>query len=55
VPLTVTVEGERTASLYPLNPDGTRRPTTAEREEGGRRLFELGPEHQTLWYELVID
>ena len=47
VPLKVTAPAG--ATLHALNPDGTRRLAVP-----GQGAFELGPEHRTLWYELVM-
>lgn len=54
VDLTLTARAED-AKVYVLDPDGSRRDRLeASATGGGSAMFRLGPEHQTLWYELVL-
>jgi hypothetical protein len=55
VPVTLRVDARRPARLFPLNPDGTRGAgLNAMVSKDGVNTFAVGPEHRTLWYELVI-
>jgi hypothetical protein len=41
--------------LYPLEPDGSRKDAVGpDTGQDGETVFRVGPEHETLWYELVI-
>ncbi len=55
VPMRFGVRSSGSVAVYPLNPDGTRRdPLEVGRGEAGIAIVELGPEHRTLWYEVVV-
>jgi len=40
--------------FYPLDESGSRRAVVACRQQDGKALLTLGPEHQTIWYEVEI-
>jgi hypothetical protein len=40
--------------LYPLDESGNRRAAVACREQDGKALLTLGPEHKTVWYEVEV-
>ncbi|MFO8006854.1 MAG: carbohydrate binding domain-containing protein [Candidatus Brocadiia bacterium] len=55
VPMRFGVRTGRQVTVYPLNPDGTRRqPLEVGRGEAGVAFVDLGPEQRTLWYEVVV-
>jgi hypothetical protein len=56
VPLSISVIAGGRVRLFALNPDGTRRVEVAagKSTEAGVTGFRVGPEQQTLWYELTV-
>ena len=58
VPLRLTVPRaeETSVHLYALEPDGTRRAGISPVERTGKETtYRVGPDQETLWYELRID
>ncbi|KPK57905.1 MAG: hypothetical protein AMK73_09665 [Planctomycetes bacterium SM23_32] len=54
VPLTLNLPAGRSARVYALAPDGSRRGEVEASAQDGAVGFQLGPRYRTLWYELVI-
>ena len=42
------------ATVYPLDTAGNRRAAVKPTDRDGRAVIAIGPEHQTLWYEVEI-
>ncbi|NQU26285.1 MAG: carbohydrate binding domain-containing protein, partial [Candidatus Nealsonbacteria bacterium] len=40
--------------LFPLDPSGNRRTAVDVSEQDGRAVLKLGPEHETVWYEVQV-
>ena len=55
VPVILSVTGSSgDTRLFALNPDGTRREEVAATRKEDRLVFSPAPDHETLWYELVL-
>lgn len=55
VPAEITIDtGGRDLSVSALDERGLHRSPVPVRSERGRAVFSIGPEHRTLWYELVV-
>ncbi len=55
VPATITLPvAPGRVKVWALDERGQRAGTVAVRDEGGKAVFDLGPEHKTLWYEVEI-
>jgi hypothetical protein len=56
IPAEITLPvGTRRVTLYPLDQSGNRREAIAVKNREGQAQVTLGPQHKTLWYELVVD
>jgi len=56
IPARISIKtGARTATVHALDERGKRRTPVESRLENGQLLFEIGPDHKTLWYEIETD
>ena len=54
IPATITLQTTaRTATVHALNSSGARVKTVPSQLKNGRLTFSIGPEHQSLWYEIA--
>lgn len=54
IPAEIALATEADVTVWALNETGQRRAEVPVRREASRATFAIGPEHRTLWYEVVF-
>ncbi len=55
IPAEIAVATDTVVTVWALDAQGQRRTPVPVRQESGRAVFSIGPDHRTLWYEVVFE